>query len=93
MVHAYGIEWCKSKFRRNERYCSNGMYSVAKKKYKAYHTQDIGRAYGTGPMGYRLPYPGVKTSGLQFMPTALEGAEASSGGTNDIVAMEFIPLP
>jgi len=56
----------------------------------------IGRAYGTGGWDCGSFYPGVKTTGLQYISclrhSFVLALDTSSGGTNDIVAMEFIPL-
>ena len=63
-------------------------------KTTALNNQNIVRAYGTGFIGIRLSYPGVKIAGLQYI-TCLRHSfvhEASSGGTADIVVTEFIPL-
>ena len=58
------------------------------------NNHNIGRTYGTEFIGFRHLYPGVKTTGLQYVSFLrnLLIQEASSGGTTDIVAMEFIPL-
>ena len=63
-------------------------------KTTALNNQNIVRAYGTGFIGIRLSYPGVETAGLQYESCLRHSFvhEASSGGTTDIVAMEFIPL-
>ena len=63
-------------------------------KTTALNNQNIVRVYGTGFIGIRLSYPGVKTAGLQYISFLrnLLMQVASSGGTTDFVAMEFIPL-
>ena len=71
-----------------------GWYLNLSTKTTALNNQNVLHAYYTVFIGIRLSYPGVKTAGLQYESCLRHSFvhEASSGGTTDIVAMEFIPL-
>ena len=82
----------KNKFRRNNRCCTNGIYSVARKENRKENRKEcawsrisvVPTALDVLASGSVIP--GVKTSGLQYISCLRHWfvQEASSGGTNEI---------